>query len=41
MKRLVILTVLVATTLIVSSCKSPKGNVNPLGFGRGRPNPVQ
>jgi|GEM_PF-5382538 hypothetical protein len=41
MKRLVILTALVATTLFVSSCKSPKGNLNPQNIGKGRPTLIQ
>jgi len=41
MKRLIILIAIVATTLSVSSCRSPKGNVNPLGMGKGRPNLIQ
>jgi hypothetical protein len=41
MKRLVTITALVAATLFISSCKSPKGNLNPLNMGKGRPNLIQ
>lgn len=41
MKRLVLLTLLAATTLFTASCKSPKGNFNRLQMGTSRPSPLQ
>ncbi|MES2596928.1 MAG: hypothetical protein V4662_16410 [Verrucomicrobiota bacterium] len=41
MKRYILPALLVVTTLFVSSCRSPKGNVNYMQIGKGRPNLVQ
>ncbi|GEP41751.1 hypothetical protein BGE01nite_10420 [Brevifollis gellanilyticus] len=41
MKRYLLPAILVVATLFVSSCRSPKGNVNYMQMGKGRPNLVQ
>jgi hypothetical protein len=41
MKKLLILTVLTASSLLIVGCKSPKGNIPAYGFQTSRPSPLQ
>jgi hypothetical protein len=41
MKRFITCSILVVAALALSQCRSPQGNVNPMGFGKSRPNLVQ
>lgn len=41
MKKTALLILLAVTSLVITGCRSPKGNINYQGFGRGRPNLVQ
>ncbi len=41
MKKTALLVLLAVTSLTITGCRSPKGNINYQNIGKGRPNLVQ
>jgi|GEM_PF-3396009 hypothetical protein len=41
MKSLITLALIAASTFVIVSCKSPKGNIPAYGFQTSRPTPLQ